>query len=331
MQFTAQCRGKEQAMAKNNMENGYKYMYFITAAICVIITAIISMVLVFSNLFSDDGDVSADVSSITEASNYSLSQASAVNNVVSMDVSDYEEQVVQNSTLTEGMLSIITTTAPAKANLNLTDIYSHKSKIYGLSTVELYLNKEAIEALNDMMQGFTDAQGLKNVIVNDAYTELNAIKSKKSIASLTDLASGRTVRLTVHPQDQGTMGTGKHQWFAENSYQYGYILRYPADKTDKTGVDANASVFRYVGTVHAEYMNENKLCLEEYVELLKNYDYSNPLIYTVRDTGVQYWIYYQQAAVGDTTTIFAPKDKSYDVSGNGFDGFIVTVASNSSN
>lgn len=319
-------------MAKNNLENGYKYMYFITAAVCIIITAIIAMVLVFSNLFSDDGDISDDSSkSITEVADYSSSLASAVNNVVSVDVSDYVEQVVQNNTMTEGMLAVITTTAPAKEKLNLTDIYSHKLKIYGLSTAELVLNAETIEALNQMMQGFTDAQYLKNVIVNDAYTDLNAIKAKKSIASLTDLASGRSVRLTVYPPDQGTMGTGKHRWFAENSYQYGFILRYPADKTDKTGVDANASVFRYVGTVHAEYMHENNLCLEEYVELLKKYDYKNPLIYTVKDTGIQYWIYYQKADVGDTTAIFAPKDKSYNVSGNGFDGFIITVASNSTN
>lgn len=314
-------------MAKNYIENGYKYMYFITAAACIFIAAVIAMVLIFSNLFSNDGDMSADLSEgITGVSSDSSSRASAVNNVVSVDVSDYVEQTVQNSMLTEGILAVVSTTAPQKENLNLTDIYSHKLKTYGLSSADLYLNIEAIEALNQMMQGFKDEEGLTNVIVNNAYTELNEIKSRKSIASLVDLASGRSVRLTVYPTEQGTMGTGKHAWFAENCYRFGYILRYPAEKTEKTGVEGNATVFRYVGAVHAGYMNQNNLCLEEYVELLKNYTYQNPLIYTDKGTGIQYSIYYQKADVGDTTRIFVPEDRSYDVSGNGYDGFIVTVA-----
>lgn len=314
-------------MAKNYIENGYKYMYFITAAACIFIAAVIAMVLIFSNLFSNDGDMSADLSEgITGVSSDSSSRASAVNNVVSVDVSDYVEQTVQNSMLTEGILAVVSTTAPQKENLNLTDIYSHKLKTYGLSSADLYLNIEAIEALNQMMQGFKDEEGLTNVIVNNAYTKLNEIKSRKSIASLVDLASGRSVRLTVYPTEQGTMGTGKHAWFAENCYRFGYILRYPAEKTEKTGVEGNATVFRYVGAVHAGYMNQNNLCLEEYVELLKNYTYQNPLIYTDKGTGIQYSIYYQKADVGDTTRIFVPEDRSYDVSGNGYDGFIVTVA-----
>lgn len=314
-------------MAKNNMENGYKYMYFITAAVCIIIAAVIAVVLVFSDLHADEGEKSVNFSdSITDVSSDTSSRASAVNNVVSVDVSDYVEQTVQNDTLVEGILAVISTTAPQKQNLDLTDIYSHKVKAYGLSSVDLYLNAEAIDALNRMMQAFRDEQGLTNVIVNYAYTDLEQIKSRKTIASLLDLASGRSVRLIVYPPEEGTMGTGKHAWFAENCHKYGFILRYPADKDEKTGVEANATVFRYVGTVHAGYMKQNNLCLEEYIEFLKNYTYQNPLIYTEKDTGIQYSIYYQKADVGDTTKIFVPQDRSYDVSGNGFDGFIVTVA-----
>jgi D-alanyl-D-alanine carboxypeptidase len=164
-------------------------------------------------------------------------------------------------------------------------------------------------------------------MVNDAYTTLDKIKTKKSIAALTDLASGRSVRLTVYPTEQGTMGSGKYQWFSDNCHKYGFILRYPAGKTDRTGVDANASVFRYVGTAHAKYIKENNLCLEEYVEFLKTYDYKKPLTYTDADTGIQYYIYYQKTAAGEVTPVFVPANKSCDISGNNIDGFVVTVAS----
>ena len=67
------------------------------------------------------------------------------------------------------------------------------------------------------------------------------------------------------PNDQfGTTPEGK--WLAANCARYGFILRYPADKTAVTGIIYEPWHFRYVGTVHAEQMMASGLCLEEYVE-----------------------------------------------------------------
>lgn len=59
------------------------------------------------------------------------------------------------------------------------------------------------------------------------------------------------------------------QWLAENCWQYGFILRYPAEKTAITGYIYEPWHFRYVGLPHAEYMRFNGLCLEEYLDLLR--------------------------------------------------------------
>ncbi len=56
-------------------------------------------------------------------------------------------------------------------------------------------------------------------------------------------------------------------WVTANAHRYGFILRYPADKTNITGIDYEAWHFRYVGVEHAAYIFENGLCLEEYIEL----------------------------------------------------------------
>lgn len=55
------------------------------------------------------------------------------------------------------------------------------------------------------------------------------------------------------------------QWLAEHSWEYGFILRYPADKTAQTGFAGDPAHFRYVGREVAAEMWETGLCLEEYL------------------------------------------------------------------
>jgi len=54
-------------------------------------------------------------------------------------------------------------------------------------------------------------------------------------------------------------------WLAENSWQYGFIQRYPPDKTAITGIEGEEWHFRYVGVEAATEMHEKGLCLEEYL------------------------------------------------------------------
>ncbi len=58
------------------------------------------------------------------------------------------------------------------------------------------------------------------------------------------------------------------KWIKDNCYKFGYILRYPEDKTEITGVPFRPWQFRYVGRHHATKIYENDLCLEEYIEIL---------------------------------------------------------------
>lgn len=56
-------------------------------------------------------------------------------------------------------------------------------------------------------------------------------------------------------------------WLAEHCYEYGFILRYPKDKEDITGISYEPWHFRYVGYEAAKFITENNLCLEEFYEL----------------------------------------------------------------
>ncbi len=56
-----------------------------------------------------------------------------------------------------------------------------------------------------------------------------------------------------------------YPWLQENSYQYGFIFRYPGSKTEITGVAEEVWHYRYVGVEAATEMYEKGLCLEEYL------------------------------------------------------------------
>ncbi len=59
-----------------------------------------------------------------------------------------------------------------------------------------------------------------------------------------------------------------YNWLKENSWKFGFILRYPEDKTELTGVQFEPWHYRYVGRYHAGEMHERNLCLEEYIDFL---------------------------------------------------------------
>jgi len=59
--------------------------------------------------------------------------------------------------------------------------------------------------------------------------------------------------------------TATWNWLKDNAWRYGFILRYPADKVDLTGIDYEPWHYRYVGVPTAEEITKQGLCLEEYL------------------------------------------------------------------
>lgn len=55
------------------------------------------------------------------------------------------------------------------------------------------------------------------------------------------------------------------EWLMKNSYQYGFILRYPENKEKITGTIYEPWHYRYVGKKAAKEIYERQICLEEYL------------------------------------------------------------------
>lgn len=65
--------------------------------------------------------------------------------------------------------------------------------------------------------------------------------------------------------DEQQEKTAVQQWLMAHCAEYGFILRYPTDKNNITGVGYEPWHYRYVGTEAAKEIMEQGLCLEEYL------------------------------------------------------------------
>lgn len=66
--------------------------------------------------------------------------------------------------------------------------------------------------------------------------------------------------------DEGQEETAVQKWLMEHCAEYGFILRYPTEKSELTGVGYEPWHYRYVGEEAAGEIMSRGLCLEEYVE-----------------------------------------------------------------
>ncbi|HBT94962.1 MAG TPA: D-alanyl-D-alanine carboxypeptidase [Coriobacteriia bacterium] len=84
--------------------------------------------------------------------------------------------------------------------------------------------------------------------------------SEHQIGLAVDIVDGAHRQLDDSQADHPTQ-----QWLMENCRHYGFVLRYPADKIDITGIIFEPWHYRYVGKQAAQEMYERGLCLEEYL------------------------------------------------------------------
>ena len=71
----------------------------------------------------------------------------------------------------------------------------------------------------------------------------------------------------IPKKNESLENTALYQWMSRHCQEYGFIVRYPKDKEEITGIIYEPWHFRYVGVEAATYMVEHNLCLEEFVAL----------------------------------------------------------------
>ncbi|MGN4426371.1 M15 family metallopeptidase [Bacillus cereus group sp. MYBK30-1] len=108
------------------------------------------------------------------------------------------------------------------------------------------------------------------------------------------------------------------KWIEENVWKYGFVLRYPKNKSNITGIQYEPWHIRYVGLPHSAIMQKKKITLEEYLDFLKERKEISTDV-----EGKKYTVSYYKAS--DRMNVNVPVNKQYEISGNNMDGVIVTV------
>ncbi len=254
---------------------------------------------------------------------------------------DFTDTAVTAEQLSHGSLLLANASHPysAPANANFVNIaqyrndngHSQDNFLYSIGDINNFkLEAEAMEYAHNMLTDLRNETNNDCIMISGAYGKDDSSK---------DLHTGYTMVLTVtgaaEPYLADESNKVLNDWLLANAHKYGFVVRYPADKTDATGVSDYTYAFRYVGIPHAHYMQANNLCLEEYVELLKkDYDSQKKLL-TIKVDDKEYGVYYQSCRADDSIkvpeNIPNPDGTSaypYTLSGTNDGGVVVTVQVN---
>ena len=108
-----------------------------------------------------------------------------------------------------------------------------------------------------------------NFYLNQGMSQEEA-ENKASISVLPAGCSEHNAGLAVDivSASEDFAKTKEYQWLCDHAHEYGFVLRYPADKVNITGVAYEPWHWRYVGEEAAEKMKAKDKCLEEYLGIV---------------------------------------------------------------
>lgn len=125
-----------------------------------------------------------------------------------------------------------------------------------------YRTWEKQQSLFDRQLGKQKAQGLAG---DDAVTAASTIVAYPGTSEHQLGLAADIVALDYQVLDEKQQETPEAQWLLEHCAEYGFILRYPPEKSAVTGVIYEPWHYRYVGVAAARAIMDQGLCLEEYL------------------------------------------------------------------
>lgn len=142
------------------------------------------------------------------------------------------------------------------------------------------IDSQAKEALEKMMSECPYSTTIDNIYRSKEQQIKvwnNGIKERMASGMTYEQAEAATAKRVMtpgHSEHQTGLAVdmfgsdAAQEWLIEHCWEYGFILRYPEDKTEFTGIDFENWHFRYVGTELSLELKELGMCLEEYMIML---------------------------------------------------------------
>ncbi|WP_051910301.1 D-alanyl-D-alanine carboxypeptidase family protein [Lysinibacillus sp. BF-4] len=172
---------------------------------------------------------------------------------------------------TDQNLILVNQQHPIRQDQLPTDLVNlfEQQRTYTLFSSDIQLRAHVATALQQMINA-ANTEGVTQFIVMSGYRNLEEQQALyDEMGSSYAMKPGYSEHHTGLALDigstEGTMEMAPEgKWVANNAHRFGFVLRYPADKTAITGIEFEPWHLRYVGLPHSERMHEQNLVLEEY-------------------------------------------------------------------
>ncbi|ASA24781.1 M15 family metallopeptidase [Paenibacillus donghaensis] len=214
---------------------------------------------------------------------------------------------------------------PGSVKADIIDLMEHQDIVqgYGLLDNGIRLSKQVAEKFQQMVEAAAQ-DGVTHFMISSGYRsfeEQELLYKEKGAAyalpagySEHNLGLSMDIGSTLKAMNEAPEG----KWLQKNAWKYGFILRYPKDKMQYTGIEYEPWHFRYVGLPHSGIMYEQELVLEQYIDLLQE---QRSLSATIG--GERYNVSY--VAVSGNAPLKVPETGEVVLSGDNRGGIIVTV------
>ena len=152
----------------------------------------------------------------------------------------------------------------------LVNLYTQRHS-FRMASSEIYLTRQTYEAMEKMfhaaeqanMNGYIVTSGYRSYQrQQEVYAQSEPGKAQQPGAS--EHQTGLAFDVTVETND-GFESTPQYGWLMEHAHEYGFIQRYPANKSDITGISYEPWHYRYVGVEAAKKMRHTGQTLEEFL------------------------------------------------------------------
>ncbi|MEW4104856.1 M15 family metallopeptidase [Bacillus thuringiensis] len=239
-----------------------------------------------------------------------------------------ERKEITKEQIYKGDLLLVNRDYPVKKDSIRSDIINvnHNSELvrgYVIFDRNLRLSKYVVKKFLNVVDA-AGKDGVQHFLMSSGYRDFKEqSKLYKEMGSDYALPAGYSehnlgLSLDVGSTQKKMEKAPEGKWIEENVWKHGFVLRYPKNKSNITGIQYEPWHIRYVGLPHSAIMQKKNFTLEEYLEFLKEEKEVSTEV-----EGKKYTISYYK--VSENTKVNVPANKQYEISGNNMDGVIVTV------
>ena len=152
----------------------------------------------------------------------------------------------------------------------LVNLYQSRHS-FRLASSDIYLTRETYEAAEKMFHA-AEEQNVNGFIITSGYRSYDrqaevyaqSEPGKAQQPGASEHQTGLAFDVTTET-NSGFESTPQYAWLSQHAHEYGFIQRYPANKSDITGISYEPWHYRYVGTDAAKKMRHTGQTLEEFL------------------------------------------------------------------